>query len=46
MNITYSKQFIKSFEFLDKNLQKRIRTGLLKLPDGNIKKLKGNYTPP
>lgn len=46
MNITYSRQFIKSFATLDRKLQIRIRKATAKLPDGDLKKLKGNNTPP
>lgn len=45
MNTIYSKQFIKSFTPLEKKLQLRIRKAIGKLPDGDVKKLKGNYSP-
>jgi len=41
MNIDYSKQAQKSIERLDVPTKKRIRKGIEKLPNGNVKRLKG-----
>ncbi len=46
MDVTYSKQFRKSFATLDRILQVRIRKVIEKLPNGDIKKLKSNHIPP
>lgn len=41
MKILYSKSAVKSINGMDKTLKQRIRSGILKLPLGDIKKLKG-----
>ena len=43
MNITYAKQAVKSLMRLDIPTRQRIQFGIEKLPDGDIKRLKG-YT--
>ncbi|MCL2399974.1 MAG: type II toxin-antitoxin system RelE/ParE family toxin [Defluviitaleaceae bacterium] len=43
MTTTYAKQAKKSIERLDPNTKKRIRQGIRKLPNGDIKRLK-SYT--
>ncbi len=45
MEVLYSKQFIKSFRALDRNLQIRIRRSLGRLPHGNVKKLQSRVDP-
>ena len=46
MNISYSKTFEKQFSKYDKKLQKRIIETIEKLPNGDVKQLKGNDIPP
>ncbi|MEK7433511.1 MAG: type II toxin-antitoxin system RelE/ParE family toxin [Cyanobacteriota bacterium] len=41
MKITASKDFYKSFSKYDKKLQQQINKAVEKLPDGDVKKLKG-----
>ena len=41
MNITYTKQAVKALMRLNTPLRKRIRHGIHKLPDGDVKRLKG-----
>lgn len=43
MNITYAKQAAKALMRLDVATRQRIRHGIEKLPDGDVKRLKG-YT--
>ena len=43
MNITYAKQATKALMRLDVPTRQRIRQGLEKLPEGDVKRLKG-YT--
>jgi mRNA interferase RelE/StbE len=43
MNITYLKQAVKAIERLDIPTKQRIKQGIIKLPDGDVKRLKG-YT--
>jgi mRNA interferase RelE/StbE len=43
MNITYAKQAVKALLRLDVPTRQRIRQGIEKLPDGDVKRLKG-YT--
>ena len=44
MGIIYSKQAVKALERMDAPTKTRIRDGISKLPDGDIKKLKGYAT--
>ncbi len=46
MNIQFSKAFEKQFERYDKKLQGKIYEAICKIPEGDIKQLKGNYVPP
>ena len=41
MNITYAKQATKALMRLDVPTRQRIRQGIHKLPDGDVKRLKG-----
>ena len=41
MNITYAKQATKALMRLDIPTRQRIRQGVNKLPDGDVKRLKG-----
>lgn len=41
MQITASKDFYKSFSKYDKKLQQQINNAVEKLPNGDVKKLKG-----
>ena len=41
MNITLTKQALKQMSVLDKTIKQRIFNGVGKLPDGDVKKLKG-----
>ena len=43
MNIIYTKQAVKALMHLDAPTKQRIRQGIDKLPDGDVKRLKG-YT--
>ena len=43
MNITYAKQATKALMRLDVSTRQRIRQGIEKLPEGDVKRLKG-YT--
>jgi mRNA interferase RelE/StbE len=43
MNITYLKQAVKVIDRLDAPTKQRIKQGIIKLPDGDVKRLKG-YT--
>lgn len=45
MKITVSKTFYKSLGKYDNKLQQQITNAVEKLPNGDIKKLKGNNTP-
>jgi len=42
MKVTYAKLAIKAIERLDVRTKKRIRQGVLRIPEGNIKRLKGH----
>ena len=44
--ILYSKSFEKSFAKYDKRLQLRIFDAIQNLPNGDVKRLYGNNTPP
>lgn len=46
MKISFSKTFEKSFAKYDHILQKRIYDAIIKLPEGDIKKLVGEDMPP
>ena len=41
MNISYSREFVKHLNVLDKLTKRRIKEAIEKLPTGDIKKLKG-----
>lgn len=41
MNIEYSKKAIKYIESVDKQTKKRLREAIEKLPNGDVRKLKG-----
>jgi len=41
LNITYTKQAVKALMRLDVPTRQRIRQGIHKLPNGNVKRLKG-----
>ena len=41
MNILYHKQAVKAIERLDATSKKRISNAILKLPEGDIKRLRG-----
>ena len=43
MNITYAKQAAKALMRLDVPTRQRVRQGIEKLPEGDVKRLKG-YT--
>jgi mRNA interferase RelE/StbE len=42
MNITYSKQAVKSINRLNVPTRHRVRQGIHRLPDGDVKRLKGH----
>jgi len=46
MKISYSKTFEKTFAKYDRKLQEKIFTTIQNLPDGDVKRLIGNDTPP
>lgn len=46
MKINVSDTFKKQFKKYDKKLQERLSKAIDKLPDGQVKKLKGKNTPP
>ncbi len=46
MKLSFSKTFEKSFAKYDHTLQKRIYTAILKLPEGDVKRLSGDNVPP
>ena len=46
MKISYSKTFEKTFAKYDRKLQEKIFTTIQNLPDGDVKRLTGNDTPP
>lgn len=46
MKISYSKTFEKKFSKYDRKLQEKIFNAIQNLPDGDVKKLAGNETPP
>ena len=46
MKISFSKTFEKSFSKYDHTLQKRIYDAIVKLPEGDVKRLAGDDIPP
>lgn len=46
MKISYSKTFEKKFSKYDRKLQEKIFNAIQNLPDGDVKRLTGNETPP
>ena len=44
MNITFSKQAAKAIGRIDSPLKQRMKTAIEKLPDGDVRKLKGYST--
>ncbi len=46
MKIYYSKTFEKKFAKYSKNLQIKIYKCIKELPEGDVKRLKGDHTPP
>lgn len=46
MKIAFSKTFEKSFSKYDHTLQKRIYDAIVKLPEGDVKRLAGDDIPP
>jgi mRNA interferase RelE/StbE len=46
MTISYSKTFEKKFSKYDRKLQEKIFNAIQNLPEGDVKKLTGNDTPP
>ena len=46
MKISFSKTFEKSFSKYDYTLQKRIYDAIVKLPEGDVKRLAGDDIPP
>ncbi|MFN8672960.1 MAG: type II toxin-antitoxin system RelE/ParE family toxin [Candidatus Sericytochromatia bacterium] len=46
MKISVSDEFKKQFKKYDKKLQERISKAIDRLPDGQVKRLQGKYTPP
>lgn len=46
MKIFFSKTFEKSFSKYDHTLQKRIYDAVVKLPEGDVKRLAGDDIPP
>jgi len=42
MEITYSRSAVKTINGMDRTTKKRVRSAIEKLPDGDIKPLKGN----
>jgi len=46
MKISYSKTFEKKFSKYDRKLQEKIFNAIQNLPDGDVKRLTGNDTPP
>ena len=46
MKISFSKTFEKSFSKYDHTLQKRIYAAIVKLPEGDVKRLAGDDIPP
>jgi mRNA interferase RelE/StbE len=41
MNYVFSKSAVKTLERLDVSVKQRIRRGIYKLPDGDVKRLRG-----
>ena len=46
MKLSFSKTFEKSFSKYDHTLQKRIYDAIVKLPEGDVKRLAGDDIPP
>jgi mRNA interferase RelE/StbE len=46
VKISFSKTFEKSFSKYDHTLQKRIYDAIVKLPEGDVKRLAGDDIPP
>jgi len=46
VKISFSKTFEKSFSKYDHTLQKRIYDAIVKLPEGDVKRLTGDDIPP